>query len=90
MKTVKKYYLFQVVQEALDRASEGRTCLIIAHRLATIQNADMICVVDRGVVAETGTHKELMAKKGIYAKLYELQCGIIEEENENTDANAAA
>lgn len=82
----------QVVQEALDRASEGRTCLIIAHRLATIQNADMICVVDHGVVAELGTHKELMAKKGIYAKLYELQCGVIEEDegesqNENQDDN---
>ncbi|KAL0879462.1 hypothetical protein ABMA27_003213 [Loxostege sticticalis] len=82
----------KVVQEALDRASEGRTCLIIAHRLATIQNADMICVVDHGVVAELGTHKELMAKKGIYAKLYELQCGVIEEDegesqNENQDDN---
>ncbi|CAG9782591.1 unnamed protein product [Diatraea saccharalis] len=73
---------FQVVQEALDRASEGRTCLIIAHRLATIQNADMICVIDRGVLAEIGTHKELIDKKGIYAKLYELQCGIVEEEEE--------
>ncbi|RVE52405.1 hypothetical protein evm_002799 [Chilo suppressalis] len=73
----------KVVQEALDRASEGRTCLIIAHRLATIQNADMICVIDRGVLAEAGTHKELIDKKGIYAKLYELQCGIMEEEDEN-------
>ncbi|XP_063831950.1 multidrug resistance protein homolog 49 [Ostrinia nubilalis] len=78
----------KVVQEALDRASEGRTCLIIAHRLATIQNADMICVIDRGVVAETGTHRELMAKKGIYAKLYELQCGFIEEDDENVNPAA--
>lgn len=78
----------QVVQEALDRASEGRTCLIIAHRLATIQNADIICVIDRGVVSELGTHSELLNKKGIYARLYELQCGVVEEtdeghENEN-------
>ncbi|CAH2087972.1 unnamed protein product [Euphydryas editha] len=73
----------RVVQEALDRASEGRTCLIIAHRLATIQNADVICVIDQGVVAEMGTHKELIALKKIYARLYELQCGFIEESEEN-------
>ncbi|XP_045504578.1 multidrug resistance protein homolog 49-like isoform X2 [Colias croceus] len=73
----------KVVQEALDRASEGRTCLIIAHRLATIQNADMICVIDRGVVSEMGTHQELMALKRIYARLYELQCGFVEESEEN-------
>ncbi|XP_026751767.1 multidrug resistance protein homolog 49-like isoform X2 [Galleria mellonella] len=79
----------KIVQEALDRASEGRTCLIIAHRLTTIQNADMICVVDRGVVAETGTHDQLIASKGIYAKLYELQCGFVEESDENVE-NAAA
>ncbi|KAM3965965.1 multidrug resistance protein homolog 49 [Aphomia sociella] len=79
----------KIVQEALDRASEGRTCLIIAHRLATIQNADMICVLDRGIVAEMGTHSELIAKKGIYAKLYELQCGFVEESDENIE-NAAA
>nr|XP_032522824.1 multidrug resistance protein homolog 49-like isoform X2 [Danaus plexippus plexippus] len=73
----------RVVQEALDRASEGRTCLIIAHRLATIQNADVICVIDQGVVAEMGTHRELIALKKIYARLYELQCGFIEESEEN-------
>ncbi|KAJ2945156.1 hypothetical protein O0L34_g9219 [Tuta absoluta] len=74
----------KVVQEALDRASEGRTCLIIAHRLATIQNADMICVLDGGVVKERGTHSELIALRGIYARLYELQCGVVEEEVEPT------
>ncbi|KAJ2945157.1 hypothetical protein O0L34_g9220 [Tuta absoluta] len=74
----------KIVQEALDRASEGRTCLIIAHRLATIQNADMICVLDGGVVKEKGTHSELIKLKGVYAKLYELQVGIIEEEELNT------
>ncbi|XP_053616726.1 multidrug resistance protein homolog 49 isoform X2 [Plodia interpunctella] len=74
----------KVVQEALDHASEGRTCLIIAHRLATIRNADIICVLESGVVAEMGTHAELMKKKGIYAKLYELQCGIEEEESSST------
>ncbi|XP_047539105.1 multidrug resistance protein homolog 49-like isoform X1 [Vanessa atalanta] len=75
----------RVVQEALDRASEGRTCLIIAHRLATIQNADVICVIDQGVVAEMGTHKELIALKKIYARLYELQCGFVEESEENLE-----
>ncbi|XP_039747692.1 multidrug resistance protein homolog 49-like isoform X2 [Pararge aegeria] len=73
----------RVVQEALDRASEGRTCLIIAHRLATIKNADVICVIDQGVVAEMGTHNELIALRKIYAKLYELQCGFVEESEEN-------
>lgn len=75
-----------MVQEALDRASEGRTCLIIAHRLATIKSADLICVLNGGVVAESGTHDQLMKRQGIYANLYELQCGIVEEdtEEENT------
>ncbi|KPJ18850.1 Multidrug resistance protein 2 [Papilio machaon] len=79
----------KVVQEALDRASEGRTCLIIAHRLATIKNADLICVIDKGVVAEMGNHAELMARKGIYARLYELQCGFIEEVDETGESGAA-
>lgn len=73
----------KIVQEALDRASEGRTCLIIAHRLATIQNADLIVVINKGVVAEMGTHQELIALKGVYAKLYQLQCGFAEEVEEN-------
>lgn len=72
-----------MVQEALDRASEGRTCLIIAHRLATIKNADLICVLNGGVVAESGTHDQLMKRQGIYANLYTLQCGIVEEETED-------
>lgn len=70
------------MQDALDKASEGRTCLIIAHRLQTIQNADVIVVISKGVVAEMGTHKELIARKGIYAKLYQLQCGFAEEGEE--------
>lgn len=77
----------KVVQEALDRASEGRTSLIIAHRLSTIQTADMIVVIAKGVVAETGTHRELLEKNGIYARLYELQCGIPEEIEETADGD---
>nr|ADC97877.1 ATP-binding cassette transporter [Chrysomela tremula] len=59
----------KVVQEALDQAKLGRTCITIAHRLSTIQDADMICVIDRGIVAEAGTHAELLEKKGLYYKL---------------------
>lgn len=79
-----------MVQEALDRASEGRTCLIIAHRLSTIKNADLICVLNGGVVAESGTHDQLMKRQGIYANLYELQCGIVEEDVEEEGAVEAS
>ena len=58
-----------MVQEALDRAQEGRTSIVIAHRLSTIQNSDNIIVINNGQVAETGTHKELLAQKGIYYNL---------------------
>lgn len=62
-----------IVQEALDRARAGRTCITIAHRLTTIQNADLICVIKGGVVIEKGTHSQLMALRQTYAKLYEMQ-----------------
>jgi ABC-type multidrug transport system fused ATPase/permease subunit len=61
--------LLQVVQEALDRAQKGRTSIVIAHRLSTVQNADLIVVIHNGKVAEQGTHSELLAMKGIYHKL---------------------
>lgn len=60
----------KIVQEALDKASSGRTCLIIAHRLTTIQKADMIVVIHRGQVVEKGTHQELLNKKGHYFNLH--------------------
>ncbi|XP_011646882.1 multidrug resistance protein homolog 49 isoform X1 [Pogonomyrmex barbatus] len=63
----------QVVQAALDKAMQGRTCITIAHRLATIRNANVICVLDRGTVAEMGTHDDLMAADGLYAHLHTLQ-----------------
>ncbi|KAL8602924.1 hypothetical protein ACOMHN_062619 [Nucella lapillus] len=59
----------KVVQEALDKAREGRTCIVIAHRLSTITNADKICVIRHGVVTEEGTHNELMNMQGFYYKL---------------------
>nr|CAD7464857.1 unnamed protein product [Timema tahoe] len=64
-----------VVQEALDKAKEGRTCITIAHRLSTIQDADVICVIDKGVVSELGTHSQLLSQRGIYYKLHRLQAG---------------
>ena len=65
--------LLQVVQEALDKAREGRTCIVIAHRLSTIQNADVIAVIKGGRIAEQGTHTELLNKGGIYYKLNKAQ-----------------
>uniref|UniRef100_A0A914E2P5 Uncharacterized protein n=1 Tax=Acrobeloides nanus TaxID=290746 RepID=A0A914E2P5_9BILA len=62
-----------IVQQALDRASQGRTCIIIAHRLSTIVNADCIAVVKNGVVIEQGTHSELINRKGAYFHLTQKQ-----------------
>jgi ATP-binding cassette subfamily B protein len=61
------------VRDALDRMVEGRTSLIIAHRLSTVQRADKIIVMHKGQVREIGTHQELLAQRGIYFKLYQLQ-----------------
>ncbi len=63
----------KLVQDALNKLLEGRTSVVIAHRLSTIHNADRIIVVDHGRIAEQGTHDELMARGGIYAKLIEMQ-----------------
>uniref|UniRef100_A0A8B9NZN4 Multidrug resistance protein 1 n=1 Tax=Apteryx owenii TaxID=8824 RepID=A0A8B9NZN4_APTOW len=65
----------KVVQEALDKAREGRTCIVIAHRLSTIQNADKIAVVQNGKIVEQGTHQQLLAEKGIYYSLVNVQSG---------------
>lgn len=62
-----------LIQKALSRLMQGRTSIIIAHRLSTIQNVDRIIVLHRGEIREIGTHQELLAREGIYHKLYELQ-----------------
>ena len=61
------------VQRALNTLIRGRTTLVIAHRLSTIQGADLICVVDRGRIVETGRHSELLARGGLYARFYAMQ-----------------
>ena len=61
------------VRDALSRMIEGRTSVVIAHRLSTVQRADQIIVMHKGKVREMGSHQELLANRGIYYKLYELQ-----------------
>lgn len=62
-----------LIQEALEKLMRGRTTIMVAHRLSTIQHADCIMVMHKGKIREQGTHQELLAKNGIYKKLYELQ-----------------
>jgi ATP-binding cassette subfamily B protein len=63
----------QLIQEALEKLMEGRTTIMVAHRLSTIQHADKIIVMHKGKVRESGTHQQLLNMDGIYKKLYELQ-----------------
>lgn len=64
------------IQQSLSELSQGRTTLVIAHRLATIKNADVIVVVTEDGIAEQGSHEQLLAANGVYAKLYEAQFGL--------------
>ena len=75
----------QKVRDALGRMVKGRTSLIIAHRLSTIQKADRILVMHRGELREQGTHRELLAQKGIYHRLYQLQYRDQENSQRGTD-----
>ena len=63
----------ELVQEAMDKLTEGRTSFIIAHRLSTIKNADLILVMKDGKIIETGNHDELIKQNGFYAELYNSQ-----------------
>jgi ATP-binding cassette subfamily B protein len=63
----------RMVQAALEAAMTGRTTLVIAHRLATVQRADRILVLDQGRIVEEGTHSDLLARGGLYARLAQMQ-----------------
>jgi len=75
----------KVVQAALDEASSGRTTLVIAHRLSTVKNADLIIVLEKGIIIESGTHDELMKLQKCYYNLVKNQNIQIEEEEQNKD-----
>ena len=62
-----------LIQDALTKLLQGRTSIVIAHRLSTIKNVDRIIVLHKGRIKETGTHEELLEKRGIYHRLYQLQ-----------------
>ena len=62
-----------LIQAAMDKLMAGRTSFVIAHRLSTIKNADLILVMKDGDIVESGTHRELLAKGGFYAQLYNSQ-----------------
>ena len=61
------------IQKAMDHLMEGRTSFIIAHRLSTIRDADLILVMDKGDIVESGTHEQLLEKGGLYKELYTSQ-----------------
>uniref|UniRef100_A0A8C3CSU1 Uncharacterized protein n=1 Tax=Cairina moschata TaxID=8855 RepID=A0A8C3CSU1_CAIMO len=71
-----------VVQAALDKIRKGRTILVIAHRLSTVRNADLIAAFENGVITEQGTHDELMEQKGVYYKLVNMQTAGTEDQLE--------
>jgi ABC-type multidrug transport system fused ATPase/permease subunit len=63
----------QLIQQALDKLMEGRTTFVIAHRLSTVRRADLIVVMDKGRIVQTGTHAELLTKDGLYKEIHDLQ-----------------
>lgn len=79
----------RVVQEALDRARQGRTTIVIAHRLSTIRDADQICVMVKGKLVEQGTHASLVAKGELYASLVATQQVSINGSEQSAAASTA-
>jgi ATP-binding cassette subfamily B protein len=77
----------RLIQDALWHLMEGRTAIVIAHRLSTIQRMDRIVVLDDGAITEAGSHAQLLAASGAYAKLWEHQSGgfIAEDDAENPE-----
>ncbi|VDP33337.1 unnamed protein product [Schistosoma curassoni] len=75
----------RLVQMALDRAIEGRTVVVVAHRLTTVRNANLIVVLDKGVVRESGTHAELVAENGLYAAMLSNQRILESAENDDNE-----
>ncbi|MGD8320996.1 MAG: ATP-binding cassette domain-containing protein, partial [Gemmatimonadota bacterium] len=80
----------RLVQDAIERLLEGRTVFVIAHRLSTVQKADQILVVEEGRIVERGDHTSLLARGGVYRRLYELQFedGVAEPDAAPTSAEA--
>jgi ATP-binding cassette subfamily B protein len=77
-----------LIQDALGKVMANRTSIVIAHRLSTILAADVILVMDRGQIVEQGTHEELIARNGLYARLYETQFSR-EQESARTGSRSA-
>ncbi|MFB1035517.1 MAG: ATP-binding cassette domain-containing protein, partial [Sinobacterium sp.] len=65
----------RLIQDALDNLQQNRTSIVVAHRLSTIENADMILVIEAGEIIEQGNHQSLLAQNGIYSQLYNMQFG---------------
>ena len=77
------------IREALGNLVEGRTSIVVAHRLSTIQRADRILVIHKGQLREAGTHQQLLAERGIYWKLYQLQYSMQETNGDRQEARSA-
>jgi ATP-binding cassette subfamily B protein len=79
-------YTELIIQKAMERILKDRTSIIIAHRLSTVRNADRIVVLDEGMIAETGSHDELIEQGGLYKQLYEMQFRYeTDEDDEETE-----
>ena len=73
-----QYYAVQMALENIVKVSKDRNTIIIAHRLSTIRNADRIIVLENGLIKEDGSHEDLLAKKGVYNRLWGVQTGILQ------------